>query len=125
MIMLLNKLYTISQLRLNQDRTSLLADIKLDSRHPVFNGHFPGNPILPGVCTVQIIRELVEEGFHSPLLLKKAKSIKYQGFINPEAAPVLNFILQLNQTADGIIQCSANVTSGGMAVCSFKGEFTC
>ena len=27
--------------------------VRLDAAHPVYAGHFPGNPVLPGVCTLQ------------------------------------------------------------------------
>ena len=29
--------------------------VRLDAAHPVYAGHFPGNPVLPGVCTLQIV----------------------------------------------------------------------
>lgn len=31
--------------------------VRLDAAHPIYAGHFPGNPVLPGVCTLQIVRE--------------------------------------------------------------------
>lgn len=36
--------------------------VRLDAAHPVYAGHFPGNPVLPGVCTLQIVRECLERG---------------------------------------------------------------
>jgi 3-hydroxyacyl-[acyl-carrier-protein] dehydratase len=124
MTMLLNKLYAITHLEINQDRSGIMAGIKLDGRHPVFKGHFPENPVLPGVCTVQIIKELLEESFHKSLIMTKAGNIKYLGFVNPESMPVLNFTLQLKQTPEGVLLCSATVSAQGMGVCSFKGEFS-
>lgn len=32
--------------------------IGFNSSHPVFGGHFPGHPIVPGACLVQIAQEL-------------------------------------------------------------------
>ena len=31
--------------------------VRLDASHPVYRGHFPGHPVLPGVCTLQLVRE--------------------------------------------------------------------
>jgi 3-hydroxyacyl-[acyl-carrier-protein] dehydratase len=121
--MLVNKLYTIRHLEMRQDGSGLVAEIELDHLHPVFEGHFPGNPVLPGVCTVQIIKELLEKVLNRSLIMTKAKSIKYLGFVNPRSMPLLNFVLQMNSAEDGVINCSATVSAGGTGVCSFKGEF--
>lgn len=39
---------------------------KLEEGHPIFAGHFPGNPILPGVMQVEAMAQLcaVMEGFY-------------------------------------------------------------
>ncbi len=121
--MLLNKLYTIRRLDANQDGSGFTAEIDLDAGHPLFEGHFPGNPILPGVCTVQIIKEVLEQSIHRTLRMSKAGNIKYLGFVNPVTMPVLTFQLQTKSGDAGNISCSAIVSSGGVSVCSFKGEF--
>ena len=28
--------------------------VEIDPTHPIFEGHFPDQPVLPGVCMVQI-----------------------------------------------------------------------
>ena len=37
------------------------AEISIDVHHKIFEGHFPGQPVLPGVCMIQIVKELVEK----------------------------------------------------------------
>ena len=93
--MLLNKLYRIRSLNANADGSGFMAEIELDPNHPLFEGHFPGNPILPGVCTVQIIRELLEQSVQKSLRMTKAGNIKYLGFVNPVTMPLLTFQLQI------------------------------
>lgn len=121
--MLLNKLYRINNLNKNPDGSGFDAEIVLDPDHPVFEGHFPGNPILPGVCTVQMIRELLEQSVQKSLIMTKAGNIKYLGFVNPVSIPVLSVQLQVKPSEAGIISCSATVSANGASVCSFKGEF--
>ena len=31
--------------------------LRLNPDHPIYHAHFPGNPITPGVCIVQIVGE--------------------------------------------------------------------
>jgi 3-hydroxyacyl-[acyl-carrier-protein] dehydratase len=121
--MLLNKLYVLSSLELSGEKDKIAAYILLNREHPVFKGHFPGNPILPGVCTVQIIRELMEMALEKELLLTKAGNIKYLGFINPVTTSAVQFEVVLKNLETGALSCSALVSAGGTTLCSFKGEY--
>ena len=121
--MLLNKLFTIDTIEVSPSMDRVTVQILLNKDHPLFKGHFPGNPILPGVCTVQIIKELLEESLHKVLILTKANTIKYHGFINPDVTPRIQFDLKFIYTESGRISCNANVNSGAAPLCSFKGEF--
>lgn len=121
--MLLNKLYKTVSLDVVADGSGFLAEIELDPGHPVFEGHFPGNPILPGVCSVQIVRELLEQSLHNSLRMNRAGNIKYLGFVNPVTMPLLTFQLLVKSGESEIITCSATISAQGIIVCSFKGEF--
>jgi 3-hydroxyacyl-[acyl-carrier-protein] dehydratase len=122
--MLLNKLYKIRSLNANEEGSGFMAEIELDPGHSLFEGHFPGNPILPGVCTVQMIRELLEQSIHQSIRMTKAANIKYLGFVNPFHMPLLTFQLQIKPAEGSNISCSATVSAPGVSVCSFKGEFS-
>ena len=52
----------------------ICVDIPVD--HPAFSGHFPGNPILPGVCILNYVAAAFEkpnEGFRSAKFLKPVR----------------------------------------------------
>ena len=34
------------------------TDIELNAAHTIFKGHFPDQPILPGVCMLQMVKEV-------------------------------------------------------------------
>jgi 3-hydroxyacyl-[acyl-carrier-protein] dehydratase len=120
--MLMNKLYTVQSTQ--KDEAGMIrATVRLNAGHPVFEGHFPGNPILPGVCTVQIVKELLEMAFKKELMLEKAGNIKYLGFVSPVSTPEVLFDLVINENETGGMVCSASVSAGGNVVCSFKGEY--
>jgi 3-hydroxyacyl-[acyl-carrier-protein] dehydratase len=121
--MLLNSLYTLLSFGFSEDREALSATIRLQKDHPVFKGHFPGNPILPGVCTVQIIRELLEKMTGRELRLSKAVNIKYLGFISPVTTPEVQLVCTTRLPDTGTVVCSATVSANGNPLCSFKGEF--
>ena len=65
------------------------ATVRLLGDSPVYRGHFPGYPITPGVCLVQIALELIGENVH----LVAAKNIKFTSPIIPEEGTELRFNL--------------------------------
>ena len=121
--MLLNNLYTTETFELSGSKDKVRARIFIYKEHAIFEGHFPGNPILPGVCTVQIIRELLEKAEDRKLELIMADQIKYLGFIDPVSTPEVLFDLQITRSEHDSIFCNATVTANGVVRCSFKGKY--
>jgi 3-hydroxyacyl-[acyl-carrier-protein] dehydratase len=114
-------LYQIHSFTVNGD--IIEATVILSKEHPVFEGHFPGNPILPGVCTLQITRELIQKAVGKNLMLSKAANIKYLGFVSPVSTPAVDFSILLKHEDGEIISCATKVTAGGNVSCSFKAEY--
>ena len=68
------------------------ATVRLLPESPVYRGHFPGYPITPGVCLVQIALELIAE-MAGQTGLVAAKNIKFTSPIIPTDGTELRFNL--------------------------------
>ena len=81
-MILLNDFYTIA----NRDATdnAVRAKILINRGHKIFDGHFPGLPIVPGVCMMQIIREIMEVTTDRTLKIAGADNMKFLSVINPD-----------------------------------------
>ena len=119
----LDSLYTIESTGRDNSCDKAIIRILLNPLHEIFRGHFPGNPILPGACTVQILKELVEYVSGKDLMISDAGTIKYISFINPEEFRLLDIDLQLKEIERGRLFCNASVYSGEKTFCSFRGTF--
>lgn len=73
--------------------------VKIAPDHSIFEGHFPGNPITPGVVQVQMVRELLQEHLQKPLRLVKMQSCKFLSILNPTLTP--EFDITINFKEDG------------------------
>ena len=71
--MLLKDFYSIEKLE-KTDEGKYMASIFLNSAHAIFKGHFPGNPVTPGVCMMQIIKELTQKILESSLVMTLSSS---------------------------------------------------
>ena len=69
------------------------ATVRLLPESPVYRGHFPGYPITPGVCLVEMAVELIAEMAGQPKTLVGARNIKFTSPVMPEADTLLRFNL--------------------------------
>ena len=72
---------------------TLGATVRLLPESAVYRGHFPGYPITPGVCVVQIALELIGEMAGQVPRLVAAKNIKFTSPVIPEEGKALRFNL--------------------------------
>ncbi|MCX6285740.1 MAG: 3-hydroxyacyl-ACP dehydratase [Bacteroidetes bacterium] len=127
--MLKGKLYKVNaiELQLQDQKLSVgqkyTVSVNLDSSHDIFKGHFPGNPILPGVCQVEMVRELVEDILGRKFMLSQAGQIKYFSVINPALNPLLQLNLRINDTDRDEFNVSAEITAGDIVFMKMKGIF--
>ncbi len=85
--MFLDNLYTVVESGATESTIS--ARIKLDSDHHLFEGHFPGSPVMPGVVQLQIVREILEVHFQQKLKMTQMRTCKFLQIINPREAGYL------------------------------------
>ena len=105
-----------------QDASSLL-DIKVLASSPVFEGHFPENPILPGVLMVEAVRSSLNQLFSQEFHLKSALSIKFLAVVNPYEYPEVQ--LRINHTSgqEGL-KIDAVLFSGEKVFFKMKGVYS-
>ena len=81
-MVLLNDFFTLQSQE--QVAGEYLFKILLNPEHVIFKAHFPGNPIVPGVCQIQIAKELLEVILKRPLGLVGAKKVKCIAVVTPQ-----------------------------------------
>lgn len=81
--MLLNDFYQIT------GRDSQMFQIRLNPAHEIYRAHFPGQPITPGVCQIQLVTELLSCLLDGETTLTDIKNVKYLSVIRPGETPGL------------------------------------
>lgn len=86
------------------------ATLALNPSHPIFAGHFPGQPVVPGACQLQIVQEVLSHLTGRDLRLQKADQIKFLTPIDPRHYPRLQ--LDLHYAPAEPLQPNANPAGG-------------
>ncbi len=98
-----------------------LAVLRPDPSHAVFGGHFPGNPVVPGVCQIQVIRELAEMAAGMPLKLTTSDTIKFLSVMVPGLHPLLRAELNLRTSDGACFDITATLGNGELTFLKFRG----
>ncbi|MCX6244189.1 MAG: hypothetical protein NTU98_05735 [Bacteroidetes bacterium] len=97
--------------------------LELNPDHPVYEGHFPGNPVVPGVCQVQMICELLSLIKGYPVRLVHADNIKFMTLMVPGKNRMINAGLSVRDSGTGDIPVNATLQSVEVVFIKFKGTF--
>lgn len=90
--MLLTDLYTITSV--DQAEGQITCTLQIDAAHPVFRGHFPGSPVLPGVVQLEMVKAVLSKALERPLALKEMSTCKFLEVLNPAETPELTIHIQ-------------------------------
>lgn len=94
--MLLQDFYSLDKINtISEGKYS--AIITLNKNHDIFKGHFPGNPVTPGVCMMQIIKEITQNILKLDLTMVSTSNVKFMALINPEVNPELVLDLEISE----------------------------
>ena len=61
----------------------ITAEVEIGSDSPWFSGHFPGEPILPGIAQLAIIFEAIERSADKQLAVTGISRVKFRQIIRP------------------------------------------
>lgn len=108
--MFLNDLYKIIEFHATMD--TIAAVISLDPDHKIFEGHFPGSPVTPGVVQLQIVKELLEKHLERNLRMKTMRTCKFIQVLNPQETPEVDIHIKFAQS--GFLEISASGSYQGI-----------
>ena len=119
--MLKETFYTIPEI--TNQAFSLTATLQLREDHPLYQGHFPGQPVVPGVCMLQMVKELAAIATKKALILQSADTMKFLQQIDPRHTPVLQAELSYRILDDDSIRISAIFLKETSPCFKFNGVF--
>lgn len=89
----------------------------------VYQGHFPGEPVCPGACNIEVIKECCTILYGCPLRISYIKQCRLTAVATPEACPELDVIIQM-QAQDGGFVVKAKISDRTKKYVEFKGTMT-
>ncbi|HZG23524.1 MAG TPA: hypothetical protein VEZ17_03030 [Chitinophagaceae bacterium] len=114
-------LYSITSI--NAEHGTVKAELSLHANNRIFEGHFPGLPVLPGVCQMQMIKEITEMAINKKTRMTRADNMKFLAVINPLEQSVIEVELTYTTGEPGSIYVNATMTANKLPSFKFRGLF--
>lgn len=105
-----------------QENEQVHASFSLDEKHPVFSGHFPGQPVLPGVLQMRLVADILSHCLQQEVRLEEALFVK---FLAPVVPGIYDrFDIQVTYSPDGSgIKADARIEAGETVFMKMKSRF--
>lgn len=100
--MLRNDFFTIEKMETSE--AEVKAELLINPTHKIFEGHFPGQPVVPGVCMMQMLKELLEQALQKETNLAAAAEMKFLAVINPRVNNRISASIKYTTGEDGTIK---------------------
>ena len=120
--MLIKDYYTIGNVSKSENGV-VRFDISLNADCQVYEGHFPGEPVSPGVCNIQMIKECAEQVVGKSLLLNNLQQCRLTTLVTPLAHPQVEVKILLEEKGD-TYKLKAILGKGEESYLELKAELT-
>lgn len=105
--------------------TDIQAVLEINEHHAIFEGHFPGQPVVPGVCMMQIIKELLETATLKKFNILQANEMKFLAIINPIQNNIVQAQVKYTILDSGKMMVNASLFSPELTYFKFKAFMHC
>ncbi len=110
-----NNLFSISQIGAEDAKYYFTAEV--DASSHILKGHFEGQPVVPGVCTLTMLKQCICSVLQrESVQYESIKECKFLAAIIPSEHKILNVMINLNE--DGAV--NAEVLCGEKKMMKLK-----
>lgn len=95
------------------EKDVIAAQVITDGQSPWFSGHFPDNPILPGIAQLKMVADIIAAAREDDARMTSLSRIKFRKIVRP--GELLDIHATIGQMKD---QYAFRITSGTEEVCS-------
>ncbi len=118
---LLDDFYTLNTL--TETESGISAEVTLNPKHRIFNGHFPDNPVVPGVCMMQMIKEVLQLSRKRTFILSEGSNVKFVNILNPDENQRVELVHEIVRDNGEEVKLKSTIRNNETVFIKFAGSF--
>jgi len=118
---LLDDFYTLNAL--TETENGISAEVTLNPKHRIFNGHFPENPVVPGVCMMQMIKEVLQLSRKKTFILSEGSNVKFMNILNPDENQQVVLVHEIVRDNGEEVKLKSTIRNNETVFIKFAGSF--
>lgn len=122
MTTLLANFYTI--LSETHEESQSQFEVAFQGDHAIYEGHFPDQPVTPGVCLLQLATELAARAVGQSLRLVEVQQAKFLVSVVPDQVPTALFTLKYSPLENGQWKLQATLVRETHVYFKLKGKLS-
>ena len=108
----------------HQDVATVIYHVALLPDCNVYRGHFPDEPVCPGVCNMQMIKECTEEFVGKQLHQTSVKQCRLTALMTPAECPDVNVRIDVLSASEQSFTIKASIYDHKQIYMEYRGEMT-
>ena len=92
------------------------ATFSVPARHPALAGHFPGNPIIPGVVILEAVISAAEDWLGGQLHVRTLAQAKFLAPLKPDEAARIDLVLRGSILEFAVQRLETIVAKGALSI---------
>lgn len=90
----------------------------------IFRGHFPGRPVCPGACAIQLIKDVARRLTGRKLLISTIRQCRFTTLATPDACPEVAVKVDITACTEAGYSITARISDERQTYVEFKGDMT-
>lgn len=119
--MLLNNFFILENIEILEDQ--IIGKILIDANHEILKGHFPQQALVPGVCMLEMLKELLQKHFDKKLMMTESSVIKFLTMFSIPQYTRATFYIDSKILDNGNYSIQASLKNEEHIFLKFKGIF--
>jgi 3-hydroxyacyl-[acyl-carrier-protein] dehydratase len=101
----------------------ILYAVELNPNSIVYQGHFPNQPVAPGVMLIKAISDCLEDHLGQKLNLISSRSMKFLKLVTPSDTPIFQIEFSIKEVEDSFVIKSVAKSEGDILF-KFDGKYS-
>ena len=94
------------------DNAVYALSLRPDVNHVIYQAHFPGSPVTPGVCIIKVIGEIIEKHLMKTIELQEVKNLKFIVPVVPTQDKEIDVLFSQLEIVDDVIRARGTIEKG-------------